>query len=162
MLTPIRNFWYLMSPYTLYPFGLAQAVHDAILHGNKLIEAGYEVFVPVAHSYPMEQAAGGSIPWSRWMDVDLAIVDHAFGGIRLELGSWGASKGMAQEEARFIELGRPVVPWKPWTDPPRAALEQALAMWKVEAMEAAKLRQPAPSQTSKTHRPSRPKTPQPL
>ena len=121
----MSGFWYLASPYTLYFRGPAQAAHDAVAHAALLVELGINVFTPVGHSHQMEQATPVSLGWRRWMDLDLTILHHACGLIRLQLPGWKASRGMNEEEDFASARGKPVIVMEPW--PARGSVQlQAL------------------------------------
>jgi hypothetical protein len=125
-------FWYLMSPYTKYLLGRERAVKHAAAHAHELMKAGIHVFAPVPHSAAIHAVDPFAINWQQWLDCDLAILQGAVGGIRLELMGFEQSEGMMVEERELRRLGCPVIGWMGWTPVPeelllanRAALEIA-------------------------------------
>jgi Domain of unknown function (DUF1937) len=117
-----RVFWYMMSPYTNYSLGKERAVKDAAEHAHVLMRAGIHVFAPVPHSAVIHAVDPFAIGWMQWLDADLAILQGAIGGVRLELMGFENSEGMAIEERELRHLNRPVIGWSAWTPVPEELL----------------------------------------
>ena len=108
------SFWYMASPYSLYPNGIEAAHRDACAQAALLIRAGVPVFSPIVHSHPI--AINGHIDpldHSVWMPADQPFMDCAKGLIVCELDGWDSSYGIGIELAIFKMAGKPIVHMMP-------------------------------------------------
>lgn len=104
------GFWYLGSPYSLYPGGPEQAFRDACLEAAVLIKAGIPVFSPIAHTHPI--AVNGLmdlLDLSIWLPTDKPMMDAAKGIIVCKMEWWEKSKGVAHEIEVFSRVGKPII-----------------------------------------------------
>lgn len=90
---------YLASPYSHpNPIIRNQRFDAACKAAAKLMQAGYVVFSPIAHSHPIEQHFGGQIEsFDFWMKQDLAVLAASCRLMVLTLDGWEQSRGVAAE-----------------------------------------------------------------
>lgn len=101
---------YLASPYTSTEIGVKeQRAREVARVAGKLIEDGYNVFCPIAHSHfiadqsSMPAASEGCGDYSkdpvhrRWMEVDIAVLKYCDELWVLKLPGWDSSTGVQQE-----------------------------------------------------------------
>lgn len=113
------SFWYLASPYAIYPLGREAAFNLACRTTGLLMKAGVPVFSPIAHSHPVQRECP-YLPDSHefWVEqVDLPMMQAALGLIVLQADGWRESRGMTWEIGWFKEQGKPIVPMDPGTVP---------------------------------------------
>ena len=119
----IREFsdgiWYFAHPYTCkddegnYCSGGEEAnFRLCCIRSAKLIEAGFIIFSPIAHSHPIHTAwpdfVGKQIH-DMWYLIDNRIIDEVpFRGI-IMAPKWETSKGCVCEKKRFENLNREVL-----------------------------------------------------
>ena len=106
--------WYLATPYSKYPGGIAGAYELACKQSALLISNGVHVFSPIAHSHGI--ATHGDLdPLSHelWLKMDRTYMDLCVGCIFLLAESWEKSYGMEQERAYFEQKNKPVVRMNP-------------------------------------------------
>ena len=109
---------YLASNYTKHPHGINEAYKDVSIEAARLVEAGFVVFSPIAHSHPVA-VFGGLDPrnhelWMRQCRVMLPRVDCL---VALKFLGWETSVGMAEEIKLMQEMGKPVFFMEPGTIP---------------------------------------------
>lgn len=98
--------WYVMTPYSAYPFGRYAAFCHAAKITGELAKAGVKVMSPIAHSHPV--ALYGSIdPTDHefWLDFDQDFLDWSVGGILVNMRGWDTSYGVGCER-RYYDLTR--------------------------------------------------------
>lgn len=112
------GYWYLATPYTLYPGGLGLAFVKACEQEALLLKAGVSALSPIAHSHPVA-TWGGINPTDHafWMQVCAPFMEMAKGLIVCRLPSWERSAGIAAEIETFKKAGKPVVYMDPGTVP---------------------------------------------
>lgn len=104
------GFWYLASPYSLFPEGTDAAFRKACFAAGRLIDNGVPVFCPIAHSHPI--AFHGCIdPLSHeiWLPADEPFMRAAVGLLVYMMPGWKQSYGIAKETEFFRAAGKPVV-----------------------------------------------------
>ena len=104
------TFWYLATPYTLYPHGMENAYAMACEQAGRFVRAGIPVFSPIAHTHGI--AEFGSVhptDHAIWLPADKPFVDAASGLVMVLADGWKESKGMAWELAEFEKAGKPIV-----------------------------------------------------
>ena len=108
------GFWYLGSPYSLYPDGIDAAFDAVVQARGLLIRAGIQCFSPIIHSHTVAKACGiDSLDHSIWLPAERPILDAATGLIVLKLAGWEASFGLTWERSLFAERGLPIVGMEP-------------------------------------------------
>lgn len=102
------GYWYLCTPYTVFPGGL-DAAHDAALElSARLLRAGVPVLSPIAHSHLISVRHDLPNTHDFWVEfVDRPLVKAAYGVIVAEMLGWERSRGIAQELAWAEEWGKP-------------------------------------------------------
>ena len=111
---PSEPLWYLATPYSKYPGGIASAYELACKQSALLISNGVHVFSPIAHSHGI--ATHGDLdPLSHelWLAMDRTYMDLCCGCIFLLAESWELSYGMEQERLYFEKNNKPVVRMNP-------------------------------------------------
>ena len=102
---------YLASPYSKYPEGRQKAFEEVCAKTAELMQIGYKVFSPIAHSHPIEQY--GKIPSSVgthdfWLRQDFAILDMSDELWVYKMPGWEDSYGVNAEIERAKDLDIPV------------------------------------------------------
>ena len=112
------TFWYLASPYSLYPGGLEAAFVAACRNAALLIRAGVPVYSPIAHMHPVA-VQGGIDPLDHdiWLPADAPMMAAASGLIVLELETWRDSRGIRFEIDDFGAASKPIVQMSPGVVP---------------------------------------------
>lgn len=99
---------YLASPYSHPdPAVRAQRFRDACRAAVALIEAGHEVFSPIAHSHALV-GHGLPIDWSYWERHDRHHLMFCDEVVVLLLDGWEASLGVGEEVRIATEMNKPV------------------------------------------------------
>lgn len=112
---------YLASPYT--PLGNHTSEERARLceerfeqvcrAAAKLMEAGYVVFCPIAHSHPIDKLFGKPGSGAFWQRQDAPYLDFCGSMVVLTLPGWRESKGVAHEIMIAQTRGLPVLYMEP-------------------------------------------------
>ena len=107
---PSEPLWYLATPYSKYPGGIAGAYELACKQSALLISHGIHVFSPIAHSHGIAMH-GDLDPLSHelWLAMDKTYMNLCVGCIFLYADSWGISYGMEQERLYFLKNKKPIV-----------------------------------------------------
>ena len=106
--------WYLATPYSKYPGGIAGAYELACRQSALLIANGVHVFSPIAHSHGI--ATHGDLdPLSHelWLAMDRTYMDLCVGCVFLLAESWEKSYGMKQEWMYFEKNKKPIIEMLP-------------------------------------------------
>ena len=88
---------YLATPYNGYLGTRAEAYHLACLKAAELMEEGYTVFSPIAHSHSIEIESGMSKSGEFWLRQDFAILAYCDELWVYKLPGWDTSYGVAEE-----------------------------------------------------------------
>lgn len=109
-----RGYWYMASPYSRFPGGIAEAAKAASCCAAYLLRAGIVAYSPVAHTHSLA-VCGGLDPYdhSFWLPADWPLMDGAAGIIVAKLAGWRESVGVAHEVAVFRTAGKPMFMWTP-------------------------------------------------
>ncbi len=103
------SYWYLGSPYSLFPDGMDAAWQLACREAGRLAAARIPAYSPVAHSHPCALAAGlDPLDHELWMALDEPMMAAARGLVVLMAEGWESSKGVALEIAAFEAAGKPI------------------------------------------------------
>lgn len=89
---------YLASPYSKYPGGRSAAFMDACEMAAKLMNRGYNVFCPIAHSHSIEVTSFTDIKdgdW--WLEQDFAILKKCDRLLVYKMPGWDVSYGVNAE-----------------------------------------------------------------
>ncbi|MCL5281317.1 MAG: DUF1937 family protein [Planctomycetes bacterium] len=117
-LEPQAGLWYFAHPYTVVDAWAIQN-HAAMeanfrlccLRAARLVEAGWLIYSPVAHTHPIKAAWPefmAATTEQRWYEYDLLFIQAIpFAGIILP-PLWHVSRGCIEEEKLFEQLGRSV------------------------------------------------------
>ena len=110
LLCGVQGYWYLSTPYSLFPGGHQSAWVEACRLRGALMKLGVNCYSPIAETHAVQMFSDiGSVSHEAWMDDDRPKMLRAAGLISARLVSWEKSKGMAQELDFFRELGKPIV-----------------------------------------------------
>lgn len=106
----MSGFWYLATPYSLYPTGIQAAFTDACHAAASLIRAGVPVFCPIAHTHPIAMVGEiDPLDHEIWLPADRPMMDAAKGLIVCKLYGWEESRGVAFEIETFKAAGKPIL-----------------------------------------------------
>jgi hypothetical protein len=104
----VNTFYYLASPYSIYPEGREQAFKEALAYTNILLRAGIPVFSPIVHSHPLATLSNAPDcnDYDVWLGLDKAILRGANGMLIVPMIGWRLSKGIAMEieEANRVRI----------------------------------------------------------
>lgn len=101
---------YLATPYSRYPGGIEAAHVAACEVAAKLIQRGYKVYSPIAHTHPIAMHGGiDPLDHNIWLPFDAAMMDAADCCIVAMLQTWEQSYGIGEEIKAFRKAGKPVV-----------------------------------------------------
>lgn len=99
---------YLASPYTSDQQNIQhERYHYACRAAAKLMQQGYVVFSPIAHSHGIARFIKGHDN-DFWMEQDLPFLDYADKVVVLTLPGWQESKGVKHEIAYAKALDIPI------------------------------------------------------
>ena len=102
--------WYLATPYSKYPGGIAGAYELACKQSALLISNGIHVFSPIAHSHGIAfHGELDALSHDLWLKMDKTFMDLCVGCIFLYADSWDISYGMKQEGIYFLKNKKPIV-----------------------------------------------------
>ena len=111
---PSEPLWYLATPYSKYPGGIAGAYELACKQSALLISHGVHVFSPIAHSHGIATHGDlDALSHDLWLAIDRTYMDLCVGCIFLLAESWEKSYGMEQERLYFLKNKKPVVDMTP-------------------------------------------------
>ena len=106
--------WYLATPYSKYPGGIAGAYELACKQSALLISHGIHVFSPIAHSHGIAfHGELDALSHDLWLKMDRTYMDLCVGCIFLLADSWEKSFGMEQERLYFLKNNKTVVDMTP-------------------------------------------------
>lgn len=100
---------YLASPYSHDdPEVRQQRFEQVCKTANDLMQQGYQVFCPIAHSHPIEQAGGKIESHEFWMKQDIAILKHCTELVICTINGWQDSRGVKHERELAEDLLLPI------------------------------------------------------
>jgi hypothetical protein len=103
------GFWYLESPYTLYPGGLDAAAVEALKIAGRLLRRSIRVFAPVPYFHIIAIEANlDPVNQEFWLAICKDFVDNARGGLIANMEGWQNSLGIARENKWFAEAHKPI------------------------------------------------------
>ena len=106
--------WYLATPYSKYPHGIAGAYELACKQSALLISHGIHVFSPIAHSHGIAfHGELDALSHDLWLKMDQTYMELCVGCIFLLAESWEKSFGMEQERLHFEKKFKPIVKMLP-------------------------------------------------
>lgn len=134
------GYWYLATPYKLYPDGKQAAYEAALQQTAALLARGIAVYSPIVHNHPLslnDSLRGKNDDFNFWVElVDKPLMEAAGGLLVCTLSSWESSAGIAYEIDLFKSCGKPVVffspgrvPTLPELDPPLGAVLAGELAW---------------------------------
>lgn len=119
---PKDRLFYLASVYTMYPAGKEQAWRDACKNVAWLLEEGYNVISPIAHSHSVDEVEGHTLEPTEefWLGYDFKWIDAIQGMAVLMMDNWKNSSGIRQEIEFCREKSYPVYYIRPKYGAPNA------------------------------------------
>lgn len=101
---------YLASPYSHDdPSVMRERFHLACEVAAKLMEMGYTVFSPIAHSHPIAQYVGNQTDGPFWLKQDRPAFDASKTLGILRIDGWMDSDGMKEEFIWAMHEEKPIV-----------------------------------------------------
>lgn len=110
-----RGYWYLASPYSLYPTGQEQAHADICCIAGRLLKNEISIFSPIAHSHPIADYADIEMGHEFWMNANRHLIEGAVGLVVVKLESWDESRGIESEIGIFRQAKKPILYLDPAT-----------------------------------------------
>ena len=105
----IGGYYYLGTPYTLYPSGIQSAFEDAARIAGILTHMGLIVYSPIVHSHVISEYSNiDPKDHALWMALDRPLVNAARGLIVVMLSGWESSRGLTLERDLFKAAGKPI------------------------------------------------------
>ena len=105
-----RGYWYVATPYTLYPYGMEAAFKEACRAAAWLILHGVSVSCPIVESHPIAQHGGlDPLDQDAWWHNNRPKIEAAMGIVICKMESWRVSAGILWERDLFRDAGKPVV-----------------------------------------------------
>lgn len=105
------SYWYLATPYALYPDGKQAAYQAALEQTARLLRCGVSVFSPIVHNHPVSsllpEYEGSRSFWVEF--VDLAMMEKAHGLLVCKLTGWEDSWGVRFEIDIFKSRRKPII-----------------------------------------------------
>lgn len=121
----MSDYWFLCTPFSLYPKGLESAYILACRTRALLIDAGVLVFSPICHSFgPAVHGSLDPLSHDIWLSAEAPFRHFAKGAIMLMSPGWGESYGMKFEQAEFEAEGKPII-WMTPGEVPKELLSAA-------------------------------------
>jgi hypothetical protein len=121
----MADFWYVASPYSLYPYGKETAAREAGMAALELAIRGMNVFCPIAHSHAMSitspQIQEDMIFWEKQ---DQPFLEACVGLIVVKMRGWTDSIGVTYEIEHIRRLKKPVM-YLEWDDASRNDPEES-------------------------------------
>lgn len=100
---------YLATPYTHYKMGLEAAAYDAGVIAAKLLQKGFRVVSPIAHSHAIARVGRlDAVDAEFWEWADRGLVEKSDACIVATMDGWEESAGVNHEIATFMAAGKPV------------------------------------------------------
>ena len=104
-----KDYLYLGSPYSKYPYGVSEAADTVSRIAGELMKKRIRIFCPISHCHAIAMAAGiDPRDYEIWMFQDLAFTPPAGGLIVAKMKGWTTSKGLKVETTMFLSAGKPV------------------------------------------------------
>lgn len=100
---------YLSSPYDdPDPDVRLKRFHEACKAASELMQLGYLVFSPIAHTHSIAVGWGLPLEFDYWEAFDRRMIAACDEVVVLTIPGWSQSKGIAAELKIAAELGKPV------------------------------------------------------
>lgn len=113
-----HGYWYLATPYALYPHGKQAAYEAALEQTAYLLSSGIPVYSPIVHNHPLSLCSTlkcKNVDFDFWVKfVDQPLMDGAGGLIVSLMPSWEKSIGIKYEIDYFQSLGKPTYQMLPF------------------------------------------------
>ena len=101
---------YLASPYSHKdPAVRAFRAEQAVRYAGWLIEEGFMVFSPIAHTHPIAEVADVPTDWEYWQEYDRRMIDACDELMVIDMVGLKESTGVKAEVAYAAETGKPSV-----------------------------------------------------
>ena len=111
---PLDGITYLASPYSHPDKRIREWRFDAACYATaRMIQCGYHVFSPVAHSHPLVRMGAGT-SWEYWEKFDRWMIESCKGFAVLMLDGWEESKGVQAEILIAENLHRRIMHIMQW------------------------------------------------
>lgn len=100
---------YLATPYSKYPDGITMGFVEAARLTGKLLEAGYRVYSPIAHTHPIAMYANID-PYNHdiWLPFDGIMMEKSDVLLIARMEGWDKSFGIKHEIEVFQAAGKPI------------------------------------------------------
>lgn len=102
---------YLASCYSVgnaTPMDKELRFQEACRKTAELLDEGYFVFCPIAHSHPLAVIGGIGDSWAIWQNLDKAMLERCDELWVYKMPMWEQSTGITAEIAYAKELGKPI------------------------------------------------------
>lgn len=107
---------YLATPYTKFPGGIGAAFAGASRLAARLLQAGVNVYSPIAHTHPLAMYGNlDPLDLTIWLPSHQAMLAKADVLIVARMKGWEASKGIAHEIRYFERAKKPIYDLDPLT-----------------------------------------------
>lgn len=130
-----RAYWFVSTPYSAYPSNLETAHDAACRFAARLIDNGWPIFCPIAHTHVIAKYMTHDPRDSAfWMEVNRGPMEAAAGLIVAQMPGWESSVGIAGEVEYFVCAERTVLYLDPTAPVPvyeTAVLRYALQQMKI-------------------------------
>lgn len=111
-----HNLIYLASPYSKYPAGIDKAFEDISAIAGRLVELGFKVYSPIAHTHPIAKYSGiDPLDHSIWLPFDQAMMNVCGAILVAKMDTWEISFGIGEEVKTFMAADKPVYHLNPVT-----------------------------------------------
>ena len=113
-----NGYWYFATPYSHPDERVREYRFEMACEGAaRLLEAGINVYCPIAHTHPISEHLG-NLPHEFWMRVDHPFLVDALGLIIGMLPGWSDSRGVMEEMRRTLDAEKPIsyLPGPPFAD----------------------------------------------
>lgn len=90
---------YLALPYSKYPYGREAAFKEACAASARVMQSGYGVFCPIAHSHSIEVEGmdGNIMDGDWWLEQDFAVLSKCDELWVYQMPGWDQSYGVGKE-----------------------------------------------------------------
>lgn len=105
----MKELVYLASPYTT-PSLVEEHTRwvNTCIAAAELINQGYMVFSPIAHTHPIKIYGDLEGHWEMWKEYDERMITNCDSLFVLTIEGWDKSKGVAEEVKFAQRLGKPI------------------------------------------------------
>lgn len=135
----MSGYWYLATPYALYPNGKQAAYEEARDQAAKLLLSGLPVYSPIVHNHPLSllpEMHGKDGDFNFWVRVvDQPLMEGAAGLLVCMMEGWQTSKGITYEMKVFSRHRKPIYFYHPSIIPTLPILDRSLEVVLAEELD---------------------------